>query len=51
MKNTEQTKKSKSGIARRMDDFYFELESPDGKVRVFEGKGEESGDNSPQTEP
>jgi hypothetical protein len=41
MKNTEQAKKSEGGMARRMNDFYFELKSPDGKVEVFEGKGEE----------
>jgi hypothetical protein len=41
MENTEQAKKSESGISRRMNDFYFELKGPDGKVEVFEGKGEE----------
>jgi hypothetical protein len=48
MKNTEQAKKSEGGMSRRMNDFYFELKSPDGKVEVFEGKGKETDDNGLQ---
>jgi hypothetical protein len=48
MDKSKQAKKSEGGMSRRMNDFYFELESPDGKVEVFEGKSEETDDNGLQ---
>jgi hypothetical protein len=48
MDKSEQTKKSKGGMARRMNDFYFELKSPDGKVEVFERSDSEEEDSGLQ---
>jgi hypothetical protein len=33
---TKQTDTEKSGLKSRMEDFYFEIESPDGEVQVFD---------------
>ena len=41
MNKFEQTEKKKGSISNRMNDFYFELKTPGGEVKIFE-KGKKS---------